>query len=293
MTFWSVGFSTGCFHRRRIADVLPFIREAGFLEIEVCSFPAHLDYHHEPDVRRAGFLVRELGLHPLSFHAPFADHIDITSLETRVREEAVQELLRACDAAKMIGCRHVVLHPGPERVGRPPEEEFVRHMHHAAEALDRVADHCGDLGLQLLLENMLPHLLFGRLSDMLHLLGEIKTCEVGACLDTGHAHLAGELAAAIPKLSGHLRMLHVNDNHGDRDAHLPPGEGAIDWRFVVSELRRCDFHGSLVLELSAPAHEAPEGVLARAVKARASLEVLYRDAEQQCWTPGGMAAIPI
>jgi sugar phosphate isomerase/epimerase len=280
MTLWPIGFSTGCFYHRRIFDVLPEICESGFREIEVCSFPAHLDYHNEADVRRAGALIHELGLHPLSFHAPFADRIDITSLDARVRERAVEELLRACDVAKMLGCFHVVLHPGPERAGRPPDHEFVQHMHLAAESLNRVADHCCKLKVHLLLENMLPHLLFGRLSDTLHLLGEIKTCEVGACLDTGHAHLAGELGVAIPKLSGHLKMLHASDNCGDRDAHLPPGEGTIDWHFVVTELLRCAFRGTLVLELFAPAHEPPDTVLARAVKARASLETLFWDVQQ-------------
>ncbi len=280
MTLWPIGFSTGCFHQRRIFDVLPEIRASGFLEIEICSFPAHLDYHNESDVRRAGDLICELGLHPLSFHAPFADRIDITSMDEGVREEAVHDLLQACDAAKMLGCHHVVLHPGPERAGRPPDAEFVQHMSHAAASLNRVADHCCSLGLHLLLENMLPHLLFGRLSDMLHLLGEIKTCEVGACLDTGHAHLAGELGVAIPKLSGHLKMLHANDNKGDRDAHLPPGEGMIDWRFVVRELHRCAFQGPLVLELSASAQELPATVLARAVKARGFLESAFWEAQQ-------------
>jgi sugar phosphate isomerase/epimerase len=64
-------------------------------------------------------------------------------------------------------------------------------MHNAADvrstAWPRAA---ARLGIQLLLENMLPHLLFGQTSDMMYLLGEISTCAVGTCLDTGHAHLA-------------------------------------------------------------------------------------------------------
>lgn len=125
-----------------------------------------------------------------------------------------------------------------------------------------------------LLENMLPHLLFGHVSDMMYLLGRIHTGTVGTCLNTGHAHLAGEMGIVIQKLSGHLKMVHVNDNHGDRDAHLVPRDGGIDWPRVVAELRRNGFQGMLVLELSAGENESIETVLARAVRARECMERL-------------------
>lgn len=272
MTDWPIALSTGCFYRRNILDVLDAVRDAGFRQIEVCSFPAHLDYHNEEAVRNAGDRMQGLGLRPFSFHAPFAEKIDITSFDDPVREAAVQELIRACESAALMGCENVVLHPGPERAGQPPHEEFLQRMHHAAIALNRVAARCRELGVQLLLENMLPHLLFGHVRDMMYLLGEINTDYVGTCLDTGHAHLARELGTVIQKLSGHLKMVHVNDNHGDRDAHLAPGDGSIDWPWVIGELRRNGFHGMLVLELSAGEEEPLPDVLARAVRAREFME---------------------
>jgi sugar phosphate isomerase/epimerase len=115
---------------------------------------------------------------------------------------------------------------------------------------------------------MLGHLMFGHVRDMLYLLGEITTCTVGTCLDTGHAHLAREMGFVIEKLSGHLKMVHVNDNHGDWDAHLPPGDGGIDWRWALCELRRNAFHGVLVLELASGERDTVETILARAVRSR-------------------------
>lgn len=277
MIEWPIALSTGCFYRRRIIDVLDAVRDAGFSKIEVCSSPQHLDYHNEHDVRLAGERMRALDLHPVSFHAPFADRIDITSLDDPTREAAVQELIRACEAAALLGCDNVVLHPGPEREGHPPEAEFLQRMQHAGESLNRVAARCCELGVQLLLENMLSHLLFGHVRDMMYLLGEIRTCDVGTCLDTGHAHLAREMGIVIQKLSGHLKMVHVNDNHGDWDAHLPPGEGSIDWPWVIRELRQHRFHGVLVLELHGGGTETVEVVLQRAVRAREFLQRMCQE----------------
>jgi sugar phosphate isomerase/epimerase len=267
MNQWPIGLSTGCFYYRSFFDVLDAIHASGFRQIEICSFPRHLDYHRDDDVRRAGDRLRELELHPFSFHAPFADHIDITSFNEGARHAAVKELQTACRAAALMGVRHIVLHPGPERSGRPPEHEFVQHMRLATESLNTVADYCAELGVRLLLENMLPHLLFGRTSDMLYLLGEIRQADMGTCLDTGHANLAGDLGTVVGKLSGHLKMLHVNDNRGNSDAHLCPGDGIIDWRTLLADLRKHHFKGSLILELSSSPDENPVDVLNRARRA--------------------------
>ncbi len=268
MNSWPIGISTGCFYRQSIFTVLENIRASGFREIEVCSFPRHLDYHNDADVRRAGELMRTLGLRPFSFHAPFAERIDITSLDRTVREAAVAELITACRAAALIGAEHVVLHPGPEREGKPPEEEFIQRMNHAADSLNRVAARCRDMGVRLLFENMLPHLLFGHTSDMLYLLGSITSPGVGACLDTGHARLSGDLESVVQKLSGHLKMVHINDNLGERDDHLIPGEGSINWPWFISALRRQQFQGGLIIEMAAGDNESTADTLARARRGR-------------------------
>jgi sugar phosphate isomerase/epimerase len=278
MNPWPIGLSTGCFSHRNLFDVLEPIHTAGFRELEICSLPKHLDYHLTEEVRRAGGRLQSLGLRPFSFHAPFAERIDITSLEEPARLAAVDELTKACESAALLGCQNVVLHPGPERAGRPPEAEFLQRMHRAAESLNQVAARCSELGLQILLENMLAHLLFGPVRDMLYLLGEINTCNVGTCLDTGHAHLAGEMSTVIQKLSGHLKLVHVNDNFGDWDAHLPPGQGRIDWPQFVAELKRSEFHGVLVLEMAGYAHESVDAILTRAIQAREFLGRLCENA---------------
>ena len=279
MSDWRCGISTGCFYKTDILQALPMVRDGGFVTIEVCSFPAHLDYHNPDHVGKAADMMRLLGMEANSFHAPFADSIDISSPDPARRAEAVREVFAACDAAAMLRASYLVLHPGPEREGRPNPEEWYHRMRHAAESLNEVAAHCRHSGLVLLLENMLPHLMFGHVSDLMFLLGAIRETNVGTCLDTGHAFLSKDLRTVVHKLSGHLRMLHVNDNHGDRDEHLSPGEGAIDWISLFRQLRQWNFHGPLILEL-ADSGEPPERIMRRARDARSYLrEIIDRQSE--------------
>lgn len=281
MTDWPVGLSTGCFYQQRISDVLETIRNGGFSMIEICSFPAHLDYHDRDTVRATGQLIRDLGMEPFSFHAPFRDAIDITALEHDQREFSLKELLIAAESAAVMGVRHFVIHPGPDRSGKPPEAEYVARMENAARVLGRVAGHCRDLGMSLVLENMLPHLLFGRISDVLWIMGAIQELNVGICLDTGHAHIGGDLYTAAHKLSGHLQMLHANDNDGTWDQHLSPGKGGVDWRKLTNRLADMSFGGGLILELSSALGPSTQDLLREAQQARLYLQHTFRSVELQ------------
>src|SRR6516164_2840640 len=106
MSDWPVGLSTGCFYQRSILDCLDVISRGGFNIIEVCSFPAHLNYHDRDIVARAARRVEELGMEAYSFHAPFADHIDISSGDASLREQALTEIFRAAEAAALFQVRY-------------------------------------------------------------------------------------------------------------------------------------------------------------------------------------------
>ncbi len=246
---WPMGLSTGCFHDISIFDCLERICHAGFSMIEVCSSPEHLDYHDLDAVRAACRRIRELGMEAYSFHAPFRYDNDITAPDAAVRNRSRDDLLRAAEAAAALQVRYFVLHPGPERGGFDRQERAERRAN-AVGVLNAVAARCRELGVALVLENMLPHLFAGPVSELLWLLGAMDAGGVGICLDTGHAFLGGDLPAVVDKLSGHLWMVHVNDNRGDRDDHLPPGRGSIDWPALVSHLCRAPFAGGMILELA-------------------------------------------
>ena len=125
MSDWPVGLSTGCFYRTSIFDCLEVIRSSGFGMVEICSYPDHLNYHDKDAVRRAAQLMDRLGLEAFSFHAPFADHIDITASDPARRAAAEREILEAADAAAILGVRYFVIHPGPEESDLGEHDRFV------------------------------------------------------------------------------------------------------------------------------------------------------------------------
>jgi sugar phosphate isomerase/epimerase len=256
---------------------LETIRDMGFRMLEMCSHPAHLDYHDPAAVRQAANRLTALGLEPYSFHAPFAPHLDITNFDATQRTRILQEFLCAVEAAALLGVQYFVMHPGPEHEHRSPWERRQR-MEHAVDVLTDVAAHCRAYGIRFLLENMLPHLFAGQTADLLWLLDVLEPLEVGMCLDTGHAHLAGDLYTIVPRCAHRVRLLHVHDNRGRFDEHLPVGDGHIAWEPLLQQLSARGLHGPLIVELAGdrPARTIVEG----ARRAQHYVQALWRRLER-------------
>lgn len=274
MTNWPIGLSTGCFYQQNILDCLASVRASGFSMIEICSSPAHLDYHDRAAVEAAAAKIHELGMEAYSFHAPFSDQIDIASQDATQSAAAVSEILLAAEAAALLKVHYFVIHPGPEFSNEISAGERLARMENVVASLNTVAARCRELGIMCVLENKLPHLLFGNTSDILWILDAISTSEIGACLDTGHATIAGDIFTLLHKLAGHLRLIHAHDNDGHSDIHRTPGDGVIDWEKLLRDLVQAQFHGAFILELSS--EQDMEATLAKARRGRQFLRALAR-----------------
>ncbi len=278
---WAVGLSTGCFYGEKIVVHLEEILASGFSSIEVCSHPDHLNYHDRAEVAAAASRLRDLQMEAYSFHAPFADRIDISDPDEGGRNRSLQEMMRAAEAAAQLQARYFVVHPGPEEEFHGTVQEHHQRRGLATDALQRISRRCAELGIGFVLENQLRHLLFGSAGDLLWFTGALDAGDLGFCLDTGHAHLSGDLNGMVRQFSGLIRMVHAHDNRGDRDAHLPPGEGTIDWRRTLALLAEIGFEGTIILELDSDG-KSPESLLEGARRSRQ----LVRDLRPRSGAPG-------
>src|SRR5205085_8460004 len=103
------------------------------------------------------------------------------------------------------------------------------------------------LGVRILLENI-PN----ELSAPDRLVEFIRTShmeDVGVCFDFGHAHLMGGVQQEFEILKSLICSTHVHDNARDKDSHLWPGEGSIDWKEAMELLRSAPQRPPLLLEI--------------------------------------------
>jgi sugar phosphate isomerase/epimerase len=80
-------------------------------------------------------------------------------------------------------------------------------------------------------------------------------------LDIGHAYVFNKAPENFAALLGPKRigLMHVHDNHGAEDSHLPPGRGSIDWRNFLSYYLSQDCESPLFLETIGSEAEFREG----------------------------------
>lgn len=167
-----------------------------------------------------------------TIHAPIID-LNIASANERVKRLSAQLVKESIDHARELGALLVVVHPGslpPDNRGDPEA-----HWHLNSESLSEICEHAAREGVAVCLENMPAgtRLFFQLPQDFLRASEEGLDFEVA--LDVGHANTRGSLEEFLTLLKGRIRHLHLHDNMGDRDAHLPVGRGNIDWNLLKRE----------------------------------------------------------
>jgi sugar phosphate isomerase/epimerase len=71
-------------------------------------------------------------------------------------------------------------------------------------------------------------------------------------LDVGHAFIEGgmgKIKAYLTRFNDRLSHLHIHDNHGELDEHLPLGAGSIDFKKVVRWLNEIEYNKTITFEV--------------------------------------------
>jgi sugar phosphate isomerase/epimerase len=273
------GVSTQIYHAQRLRhDHLAEVAAHGFRAVEIIATRSHVDYHDSAALDEvAGWLARErLSLH--SLHAPVMERyegrwinpLSIASPDEESRALAVRETEAALELARRVPLSVLVVHPGLQDPLLSPQVQNSREA--AVRSVEEIVALASPLGVRVALE-VIPNAM-ATADALVELLDDLDMPEVGVCLDFGHAHMQGDVVDAIESLSGVLAATHVHDNHGERDEHLAPFDGTIDWAGALTALEKIGYEGTLMLELASADPTAP--ALERARKAAARLEAAAR-----------------
>ncbi len=213
---------------------------------------------HIEEVQRA---LGELGVAVPQAHGWIS--ANVAHPDARKRAQHVELLLRQLPVCQALGLTDVVIHPGTG-VGHRTPQEYRSILSLNVESFRRLGDRAGELGLRIGLENMLNWKdgtgQFGaKPEELMELLAALDNPALGITFDSSHAHAQKlDLPEAIRTYGDKLICTHMSDNHGERDEHLCPGGGTIDWPAVVAALRGIGYDGLFNLEIPGEDHPVPE-----------------------------------
>ena len=227
----------------------------GAQAIEIFAARQHLDYaNRKQHVKEIADWFRSSGVALHSVHAPlYGDYelgrtgsppVNVASTDRAGRIEAMDEIKRALELAEQIPFRFLVQH-----LGVSGEEFDERKVEAAMTSVEHLRAFAKPLGVRILVENIPNELSTPeRLVEFIH---ATHFDDVGVCFDFGHAHIMSDVPQAFETVKNYIHSTHVHDNAKDRDSHLWPGSGSIDWKQAMELLRSAPHTPPLLLEIAA------------------------------------------
>ena len=229
-------------------EALTKLAQAGYQAVEY----SHAGHFNLDEAHRVREHAESIGIESWSVHAEGVGGFTLGNTAA----EAQACLMHCLDVCAALGGKVVVVH-APFGIGlKLPDAGAVQET---ADRDRRVLAPAGaralDLGIEVALENG---------GELVHMEYILRLCDlldmpsVGICVDTGHAHL-GDLGAprAVRMAGERLYTTHLQDNLGQRDDHMPPGQGTIDWPALFAALAQVGYSRTLMLELTDRAEHRP------------------------------------
>lgn len=204
------------------------------------------------DYKEVSELSKRYNVELWSYHLPFFpfSEIDISSLDSRLRENAIRLYSELMQKATNIGINKFVIHPSGEPIPRCDREERIKY---SMQTLDTLAEIAHGYGAVLAVED-LPRTCLGNTADEICRLVSAND-KLRVCLDTNHL-LTESNVDFVHKLADRIITLHVSDYDLVDEKHWLPGEGVINWNDLFSALKSANYSGVWMYELGLGAPRA-------------------------------------
>lgn len=189
------------------------------------------------DIKKVKKILKEYKLDTMG-HTAF--YLPISSPMKSLRDASVNEAERYFKVFNKLGVKFVTIHPNWSR-GMFSTKEKIKFQ---IETLKRIVKKARKYDIKMMYESSVTE------KDNMKNISEILDSVPGLFfhLDIGHANLFGRKPEQfIKKFHKKLVHVHLHDNRGKYDLHLPMGCGNIDWKKTLKTLKRY-YDGTITLE---------------------------------------------
>lgn len=188
-----------------------------------------LDFDYE-ELERLSQKLIEKGLKP-SIHAPFLD-INLSAKDEEIAKIVISRMLKTLDYAKILKATGIIIHPGydPYRY-LDDEESWLKNI---IKNLDLILKKAEEYKIYLAIENIFE----GTCENLKKLIEHFSSPYLGHCFDTGHFNIFSRISLKtwLDEMGKYFLALHIHDNFGFKDNHLPVGRGTFPFSFFIKNL---------------------------------------------------------
>ena len=106
-----------------------------------------------------------------------------------------------------------------------------------------------EYNIKLAIENIFQGRFYSKIDELIKLVNDINLENVGFCLDVGHANVDNvDIPNTIKDMGNKLFEIHLHDNDGLKDQHLPIGFGNLNWLSIIKSLHAIHYKGCATFE---------------------------------------------
>ncbi|MGM0490160.1 MAG: sugar phosphate isomerase/epimerase family protein, partial [Planctomycetota bacterium] len=195
-----------------------------------------------------------LDRHGLGVVAHTAYYLPISSPFAGIRRAALEEFRRALKMAKAIGAS--VMNTHYRRL--PPFFTSEQAVQWHADVLAPLCQEAAEIGVTVVLEHV-PHGGEDQLEQFVEIMERAPLLRFH--LDSGHAKLErgyDRWGEYLDRLGNKLVHIHLSDNDGNADQHLPLGAAprcTTNWPEHIGKLKATGYDGTITLEVFSPYRE--------------------------------------
>lgn len=189
------------------------------------------NFHPSKVEETAEFLLKR-GI-SFTLHAPYMD-LNLGARDEDIRRISLKRVIDGINLALPFRPKVVVCHPGYFDYNY--SFNYKVWMEHAYRSFSEIVELCEKHNLKVAIENV-----FERNPDNIaELLEKLPRNIAGFCFDPGHANLFSEIEITewLTPFSGRVFEVHLHDNHGKVDEHLPIGDGNIPFDRIFKILEK-------------------------------------------------------
>lgn len=211
---------------------------SAFLENDICRTFVCIEHPQFDEVMKA---LEKSNIKVENFHAPFKLHNDIWK-EGDAGDKTLERLCRGIDCCVKYNVKVMVAHVSN---GRPmPEITRV-----GIERFDNLMEYAKERGITVAFESH-------RYLENVKFIME-RYPQAGFCLDNCHENAFTPGIRYMPMWGNRLVATHISDNEYvcDKDMHMLPFDGNIDFSETAREIANCGRDVTLMLEIKPDNHE--------------------------------------
>jgi len=243
--------STFVYFRYSLDEAIKRTKKAGYDGVEIWGGRPHAYWEDMPDnrIKEIRKLLNDIDLKISNFiPAQFRYPTNLASSNKLIREGSVDYIKHNIEVAEKLESPYVSLCPGFSLYDDGLKNAYNSMM----KSFDEIIDFSKNYKTKLIIEpaHAMETDLVLTTEDGIDIVEHFGNDKIGLCLDTGHLNVNKEnLSDVVKKVKKYDVHWHIDDNFGENDEHLIPGEGNINFEIFLEKLKESEYNGFLAVEL--------------------------------------------